>query len=124
MANHIWPFRRVQLPVPIILALFVVQTVLLAPRLEAQQPSVLYFLQRVSNDLVANVDRFGHSVAISGDTMVVGAYGKDNSAGAVYLFYRNQGATNNWGQFKKLLASDRASGDQFGFAVSMMMTPS
>ena len=55
-------------------------------------------------------DRFGISVAISGDTVVVGAYGDDgwwgNDRGAAYVFERNKGGVDNWGQVKKLTASD------------------
>ena len=40
-------------------------------------------------------DSFGHSVAVSGDTVVVGANGQDgvggNALGAAYIFERNQG---------------------------------
>ncbi|MEM7246258.1 MAG: FG-GAP repeat protein, partial [Acidobacteriota bacterium] len=41
--------------------------------------------------------RFGHAVAQSGDTTAVGAY---NSAdgGTVYVFERDQGGTDAWGQ--------------------------
>jgi hypothetical protein len=65
-------------------------------------------------------DSFGSSVAISGETVVVGAYyfyagvGSKNSRGAVYVFARNQGGADNWGQVKKLTASDGAANDWFG----------
>ena len=61
--------------------------------------------------------RFGFSVAISGDTVVVGAYFGDN--GSAYVFERNQGGLNNWGERKKLTASDAAAGDQFGHSVAI-----
>jgi len=68
-------------------------------------------------------DNFGHNVAISGDTVVVGALLDDddgNDSGSVYIFERNQGGADNWSQVKKLLASDGAAGDNFGhgFAIS------
>ena len=62
---------------------------------------------------------FGGSIAISGDTLVVGAYGdseKGSSAGAVYVFVYDG---NNWIQQAKLTASDAAAGDQFGHSVSI-----
>ena len=56
-------------------------------------------------------DYFGYAVSISGDIVVVGAQQySDNrlNLGSAYVFSRNQGGTNNWGQVKKLLASDGA----------------
>ena len=43
-------------------------------------------------------------MAISGDTVVVGAYGEDGEGidcGAAYVFERNQGGADNWGQVAK-----------------------
>jgi hypothetical protein len=62
------------------------------------------------------VDRFGYSVAISGDTIVVGAYGKGSLSGAAYVFTRSAGA---WSQQAKLVASDGATGDWFGYSVAV-----
>jgi len=70
------------------------------------------------SDAAAN-DYFGISVAINADTLVVGAWGKSSFAGAAYIFERNQGGTENWGQVKKLTASDAAAGDEFGTAVAI-----
>jgi len=70
----------------------------------------------------ADGDVFGVAVDISGDYAVVGA-GAANSpkthAGAAYIFYRNQGGQDNWGQVKKLLASNANDEDGFGFAVAI-----
>jgi FG-GAP repeat len=71
-----------------------------------------------ASDAAAN-DRFGYSVAINGDTVVVGAYGKNSNTGAGYIFERNQGGAENWGQVKELTASDAAGGDDFGSSVSI-----
>jgi hypothetical protein len=65
---------------------------------------------------------FGYSVAISGDYAIVGGkQDADNGieSGAAYVFYRHQGGTDTWGQVTKLLASDGAAGDNFGFSVSV-----
>ena len=70
----------------------------------------------------APVDRFGKSVAVSGDTVVVGAALDDDNgsgSGSAYLFQRDAGGVDNWGQVKKLLASDGASPDQFGESVAV-----
>ena len=70
----------------------------------------------------ATYDFFGLSVAISGDTVVVGAYGNDDAgafSGSAYIFSRNFGGADNWGQVKKLTASDAAAGDWFGFSLAI-----
>ncbi len=71
----------------------------------------------------AQADNFGVSVSLSGDTAVVGAWyadiGDNNEQGTAYVFERNQGGADNWGQVKKLLASDGAADDYFGTSVSV-----
>jgi len=70
----------------------------------------------------ATDDDFGEAVAISGDTIVIGAHRVDDGgadSGAAYVFERNQGGTDNWGQVKKLTASDAAAGDRFGDAIAI-----
>ena len=67
-------------------------------------------------------DLFGLSVAISGDWAVVGAAGEDGTGtdqGAVYVFLRDQGGADNWGQVKKIRAGDAADDDGFGFSVAL-----
>jgi hypothetical protein len=64
-------------------------------------------------------DYFGLSVSISGDYAIVGAYGDDDkgsNSGSAYIF-RWDGTS--WSQQQKLLASDGAAGDIFGFFVSI-----
>ena len=49
------------------------------------------------------------SVSVSGDTAVIGAYGKNSSdQGAAYVFVRSGGV---WTQQQELTASDGAAGD-------------
>ncbi len=67
-------------------------------------------------------DRFGRSVAISGDTVVVGAYlddDKGSNSGSAYIYDRNNGGPHNWGEVEKILASDGAAGDSFGLSVAI-----
>ena len=63
---------------------------------------------------------FGISVAVSGDTAVVGAHRDDtpagDDAGSAYVFVRSGGT---WTQQAKLTASDAAAGDLFGFSVAV-----
>ncbi|MCX6571294.1 MAG: FG-GAP repeat protein [Candidatus Aminicenantes bacterium] len=75
----------------------------------------------VASDAAAD-DLFGVSVDISGDYAVVGAVAEDGAGtgrGAAYIFYRNQGGADNWGQVKKLTANAAADNDGFGFAVAL-----
>ena len=67
----------------------------------------------------AEGDLFGISVAISGDTIVVGADladDKGENSGAAYVFTRS-GST--WAEQAKLTADDGAAGDLFGIRVSV-----
>ncbi|MGI8758559.1 MAG: Calx-beta domain-containing protein, partial [Acidimicrobiales bacterium] len=66
-------------------------------------------------------DRFGRSVAVSGDTAVVGAYLDDDAfagtdSGSAHVFTRT-GTT--WAQQAKLTAIDAAAGDRFGRSVAV-----
>ncbi len=65
-------------------------------------------------------DHFGNSVAIYGNTAVVGAPDDDISgsanAGSAYIFKYNGSA---WVQQAKLVASDKKSNDQFGWSVAI-----
>ncbi|MBC8383743.1 MAG: hypothetical protein H8E22_08095 [Candidatus Cloacimonetes bacterium] len=65
----------------------------------------------------ANYEYFGHSVSISGDYAIVGAYGDNNDTGIAYIFHYDNG---NWTQQATLTAGDYASEDDyFGYAVSI-----
>jgi hypothetical protein len=67
-------------------------------------------------------DRFGESVAISGDTVVVGASLDDAptvDSGSAYVFARDQGGPGDWGEVRKIRHSDAAAGDRFGRSVAV-----
>jgi len=64
-------------------------------------------------------DFFGLDVSLSGDTALIGAPGDDDNgvnSGSAYVFIRT-GTT--WSQQQKLLASDGAAYDYFGYSVSL-----
>ena len=61
-------------------------------------------------------DWFGNSIAVDGETAVVGAWENDNGKGAAYVFIRQSGT---WSQVAKLTASDGAAGDDFGSSVAV-----
>lgn len=65
-------------------------------------------------------DNFGSSIALSGDTVIVGAYQDSQPggayAGSAYIFTRTNGT---WTQQVKLTASDSAASDNFGESVAL-----
>jgi hypothetical protein len=76
--------------------------------------------QKLTSPDVAANGRFGWSVALSGDTALVGApFDDDGSAaasGRAYLFARTDGV---WTQQQRLMASDGAADDRFGWSVAL-----
>src|SRR5262249_33890721 len=69
-------------------------------------------------------DQLGASVAISGDTVVVGAplsdIGANADQGSAYVFIRSFiGSGADWTQQKKLTAADGAAGNLFGISVAL-----
>ena len=65
-------------------------------------------------------ERFGCSVGISGDYVIVGAFlddDKGTDSGSAYIFRRT--GTNAWGDEVKLTAADGSFEDSFGISVSI-----
>jgi hypothetical protein len=62
---------------------------------------------------------FGLSVSLSKDTLVVGSIGSNNGLGSAYVFERDFGGSDNWGEFTALSALDSETGDNFGGSVSI-----
>ncbi len=60
-------------------------------------------------------DSLGFSVAVQGDTLVLGTL-QPNEVGVAYVYRR---AADNWKQTAKLTASDSAPGDLFGASVAI-----
>lgn len=79
---------------------------------------------RLRADDPGDGDQFGFSVALDNVTALVGAPFADVTgladAGAAYIFHRDEGGSDNWGQVARLTASDAEAGDQFGFSVALM----
>jgi hypothetical protein len=75
---------------------------------------------KLTADDGATADHFGGSVAISGDTVVVGAaydeVGANTSQGSAYVFTKNG---TNWTQQAHLTAGDGAALDYFGTSVAI-----
>ena len=66
-------------------------------------------------------DMFGYSVAISGDTVVAGAYGDDSIRGSAYVFVKPPGGWSGaiTAENAKLVASDGAAGDWLGYSAAI-----
>ena len=64
-------------------------------------------------------DRFGYSVAVDGDTVVVGAYGNGGSRGSAYVFTKPASGWDDGTEAAQITASDRATNDRFGSSVAI-----
>lgn len=81
---------------------------------------ITYESEKIFADDGEGYDHFGHSVSISGNNAIVGAYGEgdgyDICIGAVYFFEK---IGEEWIQTQKLRASETGSWDYFGRSVSI-----
>jgi hypothetical protein len=66
----------------------------------------------------ASGDEFGNTVALSGNTAIIGAPYKNSYQGAAYVFTCS-GTPCTWRQQQELTAADGARGDVFGYSVAV-----
>lgn len=96
---------------------------------KGENSGAVYVFERVGSSwkqqakLVANDgakgDTFGQSIALSSDTIIIGAPHEDarsDDSGSVYIFNR---IGSTWSQGAKLTASDGLAGDLFGISVAL-----
>lgn len=62
----------------------------------------------------AGNDQLGASLGLAGDRLLAAAWGDDSTAGSVYVFLFDP---PGWSEETKLVASDRISGDGFGWSL-------
>ena len=74
------------------------------------------FQQKLSANPLTSNESFGQNLAISGNTLVVGAPGADSYQGAAYVFVRTN---TTWNLQQRLTAVDGAFTDFFGTAVTL-----
>jgi len=79
---------------------------------------------KLTADDAAGYDQFGDIVSVDGDTIVIGAFTKDDkgdSSGSAYVFTRDTAGDldSGWTQVTKLTASDGSAVDNFGISVSI-----
>jgi len=71
----------------------------------------------------ATTDRFGRSVALFGQTALVGAllehFGTPSAPGAAYVFVGPGASSGNWSQQAKLKVGDASASDRLGFSVAL-----
>ena len=94
---------------------------------------MLVYLMKQSWGLVTKVSptdvstgvQFGWAVALDGDRLLVGSRLDDEGGtdvGAAYIFERNQGGADQWGQVDKLVPSGTETDQQAGAAVAISGT--
>lgn len=72
--------------------------------------------QRLTASDRAIGDKFGVDVAISGDTVLIGAGGDDSMRGSSYVFRYHD---TSWIEEEKIVARDRAEDDYYSFSVAL-----
>jgi len=90
-------------------------------------PGVWGQAAKITADDAEAGDEFGTTLALVGDTLVVGSPGDDAAcpadpmcdSGAAYVYGRDIGGAGAWGEAAKITASDAEAGDEFGFAVAL-----
>jgi hypothetical protein len=69
-----------------------------------------------------DTDQFGVSVDVNQDRAIVGCHLDDDdgtNSGSAYIFSRNEGGVDNWGEVTKLTAPDAATQDHFANSVHL-----
>jgi VCBS repeat-containing protein len=77
---------------------------------------------RLQPGMVETNDHFGRSVAIDDDLIAVGAMNDEvgtNEVGAVYLFKRDLGGSNAWGELIRIAPTNVAAPIRFGYSVAL-----
>ena len=76
-------------------------------------------VKRLVGSAIDDSDSFGTGVAISGDTIIIGAPNAAGGFGAVYVFYRDEGGTGNWGEVTAVTPVTANLYGGFGDAVAL-----
>ena len=83
--------------------------------------------KKLNQPVRSNLDRFGRAVAVSENTIAVGAPHEDqdvqevnflNTSGSVYLYVK-EGFSGDWILLEKVVADDRSEGALFGWSVDL-----
>lgn len=78
-------------------------------------------IQKIRPDALMHQSKFGHSLAVDGNNMIVGAYfqiiGSAGFGGAAFMFDKD--GSGFWNQTATMYDLDASSQDRFGFAVAL-----
>jgi hypothetical protein len=77
--------------------------------------------QKIVSSDGAAYDSFGYAVAMSGTGHLVVGAPNDDDKGSAYLYTLNS-TSNTWGDEQKIVSSDGAAYDSFGWSVAMSGT--
>lgn len=89
-------------------------------RRDPNAPESWALVRRIVAADSVNGDRFGDAVAISGNTIVVGMQNRDLvSRSFAYVFERNQGGPDAWGEVMRLEPPAPSAGTSFGYNVAI-----
>src|SRR5262245_48404556 len=106
-----------------VLSLFLLPAAARSDGLEGSLPPDVSEAAKLTASAGAPGDALGFSIAMDGDTVVVGARGDDVDGkvdqGAVYVFVRPEGGWGDAVETARLMASDGAANDQFGVSVAI-----
>ena len=75
------------------------------------------YVQTLMASDAANNNFFGTSISLSGDQLVVGAYGANLEQGAAYIFEKDNQGT--WVEVQKLVGNTSTEGTQFGWSTDI-----
>lgn len=87
---------------------------------DVNQPTQWVFTKKIGASDGRGGDAFGSSVAIDGDTVVVGArFDQDPTGyvGSAYVFMRDHGGADNWGEVRKIEDPGPSNLSRFGNSV-------
>lgn len=79
-------------------------------------------LKKLTASDAGSGDGFGHAVAIDGDVIIVGAAYSSSvtwAGGVAYVYVRDQGGADNWGEAARIVPGDLPEAAYFGFSVSL-----
>ena len=91
-------------------------------RLEPGSTNVWKQWRRLLPASVAAGNHFGRSVAIGDDFLAVGASEQvpvAGQTGSVYLFRRQEGGADNWGEWMRIAPTNLPGSSRFGYAVAL-----
>ena len=89
----------------------------------AVEPSYTQIKKITAGDDAQSISSYGRTISRYGDYIVVGSaqntINNFSNSGAVYIYMKDQGGSNNWGLLKKFTISNSEKNDMVGISVDM-----